>query len=103
MGMFDVVAEVTNNVRASALRRDSSRREQIAFVRVALLERSLACGSSKQSAVNGRFVCFVSVPAYFKFDVGLLYILYASGDFGFRRIRQGFEPGLSEVVELRVG
>ena len=49
MGMFDVVAEVTNNVRASALRRDSSRREQIAFARVALLERSLARGSCLQT------------------------------------------------------
>ena len=52
VGMFDVVAEVTNNVRASALRRDSSRREQIAFARVA---SSLARGScfqtiSRQSA-----------------------------------------------------
>ena len=65
VGMFDVVAEVTNNVRASALRRDSSRREQIAFARVALLERSLARGSCLQTISRLRSFRVFALHAYF--------------------------------------
>ena len=39
--------------------------------------RSRAALACKQSAVNGRFVCFLSMPTYSKFGVGLLCLRYS--------------------------